>query len=512
MPDITVTEKQLTKAYTGALLPLIVLAGALARFFELGVKSLWYDELYTVWSSRLPLVSLVQEEAAARHPPVYYVLGHFWFSLFPGDAGVRSISCAAGIAVIYLTFLTGRELFSLRVGLWAASLAAASPFLIWSSREATYYSWVTFISLFSFYLLLRAMNSGGSARWIGYTIVTSVALFSYFFSPVLIAAQLCVFLLLRNRESASRPFVACLCILVAETMALAALAMAYRVPGMIKLTTLPSAMWRMAEDLVVSPFIFVAGSRGSTVTWGKGIILIVGILALVAALIFSDRLRLIFRNRRLGVLALYTFLLVFGAIALHAVLDDYTGAFRFYSWAVPPFAILIAVLIVEIPKTIRLETGAVLITAIIIFAVLPILRQESWDMRDVMNIIATNQQDKDGLLCFPLHHCVVAASQYPTGLVPTGGSLDGDHVSLTVGGWNGYLIRQTAQASWLSENDLRLALQQDLSGKTRVWVIAGNGAAETYPRADSIYRELSRDWKEVKSWDIPPYTLKLFAR
>lgn len=512
MPARTVTEKQLTKAYTSGILPLIILAGALARFFQLGAKSLWYDELYTVWSSRLPLVSLVQEEAAARHPPVYYVLGHFWFSLFPGDAGVRSISCAAGVAVVYLTFLTGRELFSITVGLWAASFAAISPFLIWSSREATYYSWVTFISLFSFYLLLRAMNTGRGIRWVGYLIVTSVALFSYFFSPVLIAAQLCFFLLLRNRNNSSRPFVACLSIFLFETLALAALALAYRVPGMIEFTALPSAMWRMIEALVVSPFIFVLSTRGSGMTWKKALILIAVVLALVVALTFSARLRIIFRNRRLGVLALYTLLLVFGAIALHSMLDDDTGAYRFYSWAAPPFAILIAVLLVEIPKTIRLEAGAVIITAIIILAVLPILRQQNWDMRDVMNVIATNKQSDDSLLCFPLHHCVVAASQYPPGLIPTGGAIYEDHISLTLDGWSGYRNQHPAEVSRLSGNGWRSVLEKDLSGKTRVWVVAGNGTAKDYPRADRVYLELSREWKEIKSWDIPPFTLKLFVR
>ncbi|MCL6106450.1 MAG: glycosyltransferase family 39 protein [Actinobacteria bacterium] len=163
-----------------ALLPLIIFLGAFIRFFQLGRESLWYDELYTVWSSRLPLSLLVQEEAAARHPPVYYLLGHFWFSLIHSDTGVRLISWGAGVAVIYLVFLIGRELFSSDVGLWASAFTAASPFLIWYSREATYYSWLTFISSLSLYLLLRSVKSGSRFLWLLYFLATSLTLFSFF--------------------------------------------------------------------------------------------------------------------------------------------------------------------------------------------------------------------------------------------------------------------------------------------------------------------------------------------
>lgn len=483
----------------------------MVRLFQLGRESLWYDELYTVWSSRLPLGSLVQEQAAARHPPVYYLLGHFWFSLFPGDTGVRLISWAAGVAVIYLTYLTGKELFSRNVGLWAAALAAISPFLIWYSREATFYSWLTFISLLSFYLLLRAINSGGVLRWLGYSLAASLTLFSYFFSPVLLAAQLGVFLLLRNKNRASWPFAASFSILLFETVAMAALAIVYRAPGMIGVTTLPSFMRRMVTNLAISPYVLVQGPYGSYMTLDKKLILIAAVPMLGLALIFSSKLRNFFRDRHLNVLALYTLLLVLGPVAIHSLMDDPTGNYRFYSWAAPTFAILIAVLIHAIPQKIKLATGAILISAIFFFTVIPVLNAEKWDLRDVMQIIATNQLSGDGLLCFPLHHCVVAASQYPPGLAPIGGISDDSNVFLYSGGWSGYRSDQL-EVSWLSGNELRLALEKDLSGKTRVWIVAGDGTTTDYPRVDSVYQELNGEWSEMGTWDISPYRLKLFAR
>ena len=54
---------------TSRLLQAILLLGAGVRIFQLGRESLWYDELYTVWASRLPLGELVWEVPASGHPP-----------------------------------------------------------------------------------------------------------------------------------------------------------------------------------------------------------------------------------------------------------------------------------------------------------------------------------------------------------------------------------------------------------------------------------------------------------
>ena len=182
------------------ILTAILFSGALLRLVLLGNDSLWYDELYTVWASKLPLDSLIEEVAASGHPPLYYLLMHGWLTLGAGELWIRLISWMVGVATIGFTFLVGKELFDHRVGLWASALVAVSPLLIWYSMDSTYYSWLIFLVLLSLFLLVRSAKRGGLWNWLGYTLATSLLLLTHFFSVVIIAAEIVVFFLLWERS------------------------------------------------------------------------------------------------------------------------------------------------------------------------------------------------------------------------------------------------------------------------------------------------------------------------
>jgi uncharacterized membrane protein len=159
----------------------MILAAAAIRIFQLGRESLFYDELYTVWAIHLPLRTLIWEVPASGHPPLYYLVSHYWFALGSSDAWVRSVSWAAGVMTVFFIYLVGKELLSSAVGLWAAALAAVSPFLIWHSRDATDYSWLIAVSTLSLYLLARSARRSGWANWAAYVIVSAAALFPCYF-------------------------------------------------------------------------------------------------------------------------------------------------------------------------------------------------------------------------------------------------------------------------------------------------------------------------------------------
>ena len=191
------------------LLPIIISAAAVIRLFNIGSPSLWYDELYTVWASRLPVATLLQEVPASRHPPVYYLVAHVWLGLVSGDAWVRLISCMAGVIAVGLVYLIGKDLFSVRAGIWGAALTAFSPFLIWYSRDATDYSWLIAVSLGSFYLLVRSLKKGGSLNWALYCIVTFVALFSHYYAVFLFIAEIAFFIIISKHRKQIRPWLIC---------------------------------------------------------------------------------------------------------------------------------------------------------------------------------------------------------------------------------------------------------------------------------------------------------------
>ncbi|MEK7816664.1 MAG: glycosyltransferase family 39 protein, partial [Actinomycetota bacterium] len=240
------------------LLIFILLGAAVVRLYRLDQAGLWYDELYTVWASGLPLGDLVPEAMASGHPPLYYLLMHAWLVPESGDTWVLLLSALAGLATVWLTFLAGREMFSRQAGLWGAAFAAFSPLLVWYSREATMYSFLIALSLLSFYLLARCALRGGWKNWCGYVAATAAALMTSFLSPVLLAAQAPLYWLLRDghRSRARHWFI--------SQAALAAIAL-----GIILMartgTTEGWATWtgpsvpRVLNGIVRAPYVLAGG-------------------------------------------------------------------------------------------------------------------------------------------------------------------------------------------------------------------------------------------------------------
>ena len=89
-----------------AVVLLVTLLGAVARFSFIAKSSIWHDEGFSIaLATRTPL-EIWAGSARDVHPPLYYLLLHFWMSLFgTSQLAVRSLSAVAGIAVIPLGYI-----------------------------------------------------------------------------------------------------------------------------------------------------------------------------------------------------------------------------------------------------------------------------------------------------------------------------------------------------------------------------------------------------------------------
>jgi uncharacterized membrane protein len=152
-----------------------VVLGLILRLMYLADKTLWTDEFATIVFSlghsfdSVPLdqvitsaqllqplrpdsVSGVREVIShlmdeSNHPPLYFVLTHFWLKLFPTSSGlvsvwgVRSLSALFGVAAIPATYLLGWVAFRSRlVAQISAALMAVSPFGLYLAQEARHYT------------------------------------------------------------------------------------------------------------------------------------------------------------------------------------------------------------------------------------------------------------------------------------------------------------------------------------------------------------------------------------
>src|SRR5579884_758248 len=114
-----------------AVAALTVLAAAI-RFYRLGHQGFWYDEAISAHLVHYPLgkmFGLIPQSEST--PPLYYCLAWVWVRVFgDGEAGLRSLSAVAGVAVVPVIYGAGARLVSIRTGLIAAALAACNPLLI----------------------------------------------------------------------------------------------------------------------------------------------------------------------------------------------------------------------------------------------------------------------------------------------------------------------------------------------------------------------------------------------
>lgn len=153
--------------------------------------SYWFDETFSVVYARQPVAALLGPNVEqAHHPPLYYLLLHYWMAAGgEGEAWTRLLSALAGILTIPVLYYMGRALGGHRVGLLAAWLLALLPWHVWYSQETRMFSLVCLLGT-------AAVALAGAWRrrptWLlagAYVVVTAAGLYTeyamFFLWPLL---------------------------------------------------------------------------------------------------------------------------------------------------------------------------------------------------------------------------------------------------------------------------------------------------------------------------------------
>jgi hypothetical protein len=128
---------------------------------------LWFDEAMSVhWArSSVPRILEVSMNLVEdRLPPLYYLLLHYWRSLFgDGEVAVRLLSVLLGTLLVPLVYRLSVELFDSdrRVALLAAALTTFNPFLVWYSQEARMYTLAALLATLGTWFFWRGCYSMG---------------------------------------------------------------------------------------------------------------------------------------------------------------------------------------------------------------------------------------------------------------------------------------------------------------------------------------------------------------
>jgi mannosyltransferase len=188
----------------GVVLLGLIALGAALRFTRIGHQGFWFDEGNTallISYSPGKMLGLIPHTEST--PPLYYSLVWLWARVFGhAEAGLRSFSAIAGVAVIPVAYAAATKLVSRRTGLIVAALTACNPFLIWYSQEARSYSLLVLLSACSLLAFAYARADPRPRPLALWVIACALALLTHYYAVVVVVPQ-AAWLLYEHRRARS---------------------------------------------------------------------------------------------------------------------------------------------------------------------------------------------------------------------------------------------------------------------------------------------------------------------
>ncbi len=213
---------------------IIALLGTSLKFYKLGNRFFWFDEVCTVLTvsgidnnqyhelipeNEIKNISYYTDflhlnkqnytigsqlkglSKIATLNPLHYAFLIFWHRIV-GDAPVdyRLFNVFVFILTLPFLFLLAKTLFKSNLAGWIAiSLYSVSPFFHFYAQEARYNTLWAFFLILSNYFLLQAIKYNKSKWWIGYSIAGILALYTSIMSGLLIIGHF-VYVMIFKKE------------------------------------------------------------------------------------------------------------------------------------------------------------------------------------------------------------------------------------------------------------------------------------------------------------------------
>jgi hypothetical protein len=179
------------QSHTAIALLLAILAAAFAlRLYKLDL-GLWYDEVLTyVFYARMPFGEIVTTYHNENQHFIFTLAAHACFLIFgEGAWALRFPAVMFGVASLWALYLVARQVGSTREALFAAAVFGFSYHHVWFSQNARGYSGLLFWTLFTSWLLLRALRENRPLLWLAYAVSASLGVYTHITMLFVIAGQ-----------------------------------------------------------------------------------------------------------------------------------------------------------------------------------------------------------------------------------------------------------------------------------------------------------------------------------
>ncbi|MCC7451179.1 MAG: glycosyltransferase family 39 protein, partial [Anaerolineae bacterium] len=173
---------------------LVLLGSAVLGVIRLRELSFWFDEISSIQFATGDLVANLQR--FADQMPAYFIVLRGWIMLVgQSEVAGRWLSLLLGLLTLAITFRLVWRYASLRIATLTLITLASSAVFLRYYREMRPYMFLACVSIASMWFYLAWLRAGRRRDAIAYVIVTSVMLYTHFFTGLLVAAQGVYFLI-----------------------------------------------------------------------------------------------------------------------------------------------------------------------------------------------------------------------------------------------------------------------------------------------------------------------------
>ncbi len=158
-------------------------------------QSVWFDEAYSIIVAKQSIGELLRLTALDTHPPLYYIVLHFWAGLFGwSELALRSLSVIMAGGAVFVGVLLVRRLFGVRTALITLSFVLFAPFLLRYGFEIRMYAMASLICISATYLLVAALDAKTrKQKWLlygSYAVLVALGVYTLYYTAIVWIAHL----------------------------------------------------------------------------------------------------------------------------------------------------------------------------------------------------------------------------------------------------------------------------------------------------------------------------------
>jgi hypothetical protein len=181
----------------------ILLLAATMRIWNIDKESFWADEGWSMILSKGPtLPDVVRTMADDQHPPLYFVLLHYWIDL-TGNSEVttRLLSAFWSLIGVALAYRLGVEVFPQKgrtAGMLAALMLALADNDIMLAQEARHYTQMAMLAILSTLFYFRYLWRPTRGNGIGWLLSSVALMYTHYLGAFILGIQLIHILIFGN--------------------------------------------------------------------------------------------------------------------------------------------------------------------------------------------------------------------------------------------------------------------------------------------------------------------------